>query len=324
MKLHRNRRTDCGFTLIELLVVIAIIALLISLLLPALGGAKEAGRMAACSSNLRQLAMASMAYSNDQKGYYCSGPFDNRTKSGYGSLETVGWVADFYNGQYAIPGNVLCPSSPSRTSKNLNPVRVNPGGYRSFTDTELAELIQLGVSTNYCQSWYMAYTATKTKNASGSPDPKDIRYVEGPLRADAVGTTCSLDKVPLFGDGTSEANATDANFTIGGRAYIGARALTDGPISGFVPGQGPVWGRQNYTDWGPAHGKGGYALGAGHDRMYGQICFADGHAASFADRVHDGQFGYTTAIMQGISTIKYDELEPKVFGGWLTRGGLPF
>ena len=57
-----------GFTLIELLVVIAVIVLLAALLLPALSRAKEAGRAAACSNNLRQLAIASTTYSLDNKG----------------------------------------------------------------------------------------------------------------------------------------------------------------------------------------------------------------------------------------------------------------
>jgi prepilin-type N-terminal cleavage/methylation domain-containing protein len=321
---HEGRNSGPGFTLIELLVVIAIIALLVSLLLPALGGAREAGRMTVCGSNLRQLAVGAMAYSNVQRGYYCSGPFDNRMQSGYGAIDQVGWVADLANGEYGAPGKLLCPSSPARASKNLNPSRVNAGGYQTFTDADLEELMAKGINTNYCQSWFMAYTATKSKSAAGSPDPKDIRYVDGPLKADIAGAACSLDKLPLFGDGTAETNVADANFIIAGKRYTGARALTDGPISGFVPGQGAVWGRQNYTDWGPAHGKGGYAAAVGHDRVFGQIAFADGHAAGFKDTKHDGSFGHSPAVMQGISTIKYDELEPKVFGGWLTRPGLPF
>ncbi len=54
-----NRR---AFTLVELLVCIAVIALLVSLLLPALAGARESGRTGACMSNQRQLAIAWTMY----------------------------------------------------------------------------------------------------------------------------------------------------------------------------------------------------------------------------------------------------------------------
>jgi prepilin-type N-terminal cleavage/methylation domain-containing protein len=58
-----------GFTLIELLVVIAIIAILASLLLPAISRAKESGRKAKCSSNLRQIGIGMIIYADNSNDY---------------------------------------------------------------------------------------------------------------------------------------------------------------------------------------------------------------------------------------------------------------
>lgn len=57
-----------AFTLIELLVVIAVIAVLIGILLPSLGAARESGRAAVCLSNLRSVQQVAQMYADENKG----------------------------------------------------------------------------------------------------------------------------------------------------------------------------------------------------------------------------------------------------------------
>lgn len=106
---HRSPRVQTGFTLIELLVVISIIALLISILLPALSKARAAAMRAKCLSSIRQTHLGAVTYATDNREYL---PAGNATYSYAAVLVDGGYAAEalFAKGCPYGPG-VYSPSA---------------------------------------------------------------------------------------------------------------------------------------------------------------------------------------------------------------------
>ena len=116
------------FTLIELLVVVAIIGILASMLLPALGSARNKAKKASCINNLKQLGYVTQLYFDDNEGEF---PWRNPNAgyrasyddflAGYDTPESLSWADISKNGlsEADVAGRnqmYICPSSPYTTA----------------------------------------------------------------------------------------------------------------------------------------------------------------------------------------------------------------
>jgi len=105
-----------GFTLVELLVVIGIIALLISILIPALSKARESANRIKCASNLRQIMQACIMYSNSNK----QGVYLWRYPNFDDNLEPL-----FMSGYLTDVNVTICPNT-NHTVRPFDPGKNNP------------------------------------------------------------------------------------------------------------------------------------------------------------------------------------------------------
>lgn len=157
---QRRSRAGSGFTLIELLVVISIIALLIGLLLPALGAARATARTMACLSNLRQTGLAFAIYATDHNEL-----FPSRADLWY-RADVLGQYIQ--GGDTTTPGNIggstyACPSDEDAArsySMNIYATSgdagafVNPAYGEQFTASviQASQMLIMSESWSYFQS----------------------------------------------------------------------------------------------------------------------------------------------------------------------------
>ena len=109
-----------SFTLTELLIVIAIIAILSSMLLPALNRARENARTSQCAGNLKNAGLAIQIYQDDFDHYLIPGV------SKIGNINNYTWRYLLVKGQYLTREVLYCPSNQMETPLQTVTARTKP------------------------------------------------------------------------------------------------------------------------------------------------------------------------------------------------------